>query len=48
MVILTNNSPPEVVTVLDPQAVLPAILIRSAAGAGDHEDRELSRWAGPL
>ena len=33
---------------LDPQAVLPPILIRSAAEAGDREDRAVSRWAGPL
>ena len=30
---------------LDPQAVLPAIfLLRSAAEAGDRDDREVSRW----
>jgi hypothetical protein len=33
------------ITMLDPQAVLLAILICSAAEAGD---REVSRWAGPL
>jgi hypothetical protein len=33
---------------LDPQAVLPGILIRSAAEAEDREAREVSRWAGPL
>ena len=35
-------------TMLDPQAVLPAILIRSVAEAEDWEDREVSRWAGQL
>ena len=34
--------------VLDPQAVLPAILIRSESEAEDREDQEVSRWAGPL
>ena len=33
------------ITGLDPQAVRPATLIRSAAEAGD---REVSRWAGRL